>query len=62
MEKQEAAEYLGVSTRTLERLTASGRIKKGRALRKTRPVAVYDDMDLERLKSELESGRPPEVL
>ena len=61
MEKQEAAEYLGVSTRTLERLTASGRLKKGRALRKTRPVSVYDDKELERLKAELESGRPPEV-
>ena len=61
MEKKDAAEYLGVSTRTLERLTASGRLKKGRALRKTRPVSVYDDEELKRLKAELESGRPLEV-
>lgn len=61
MEKQDAAEYLGVSTRTLERLVASGRLKRGRALRKTRPVAVFEEKELERLKRELDSGRPPEV-
>ena len=61
MEKAEAAEFLGVSVRTLERLAAAGRLKKGRALRKTRPVVTYEQTDLERLRDELERGRPAEV-
>jgi hypothetical protein len=61
MEKQEAATFLGVSVRTLERLSATGKLTKGRALKKTRPVVVYDQKELERLKKELESARPVEV-
>lgn len=53
MDRKEAAEYLGVSLRTLDRLAAEGRIRKGRALKKTRPIVVFEESDLEALKSEL---------
>lgn len=61
MEKSQAAEFLGVSVRTLERFAASGRLTKGRALKKTRPVVVYDMAELERLREELNEARPTEV-
>lgn len=61
MEKKEAAEFLGVSTRTLERLATAGKLTKGRARKKTRPVVVYDKKELAALKKELESSRPSEV-
>ncbi len=55
MEKKEAAEFLGVSMRTLERLAASGRLTKGRARKKTRPVVVFDPHQLAELKKALSS-------
>jgi len=61
MEKKEAAEFLGVSTRTLERFATAGKLTKGRARKKTRPVVVYDKKELAALKKELESSRPSEV-
>ncbi len=61
MDKEQAAEYLGVSVRTLERLTASGKLKKGQAKGKTRPVVVYEKSELERVRKELEKSRPVEV-
>ena len=61
MDKRQAAEFLGVSVRTLERLVASGRLKQGKALKKTRPVVVYDDEELRGLKEELDAVRPAEV-
>lgn len=61
MEKSQAAEFLGVSVRTLERLAASGKLKQGKALKKTRPVVVYDEGELTRLKEELQATRPAEV-
>lgn len=61
MEKSQAAEFLGVSVRTLERFAASGRLTKGRALKKTRPVVVYDMAELERLREQLNEARPTEV-
>jgi len=61
MRKQEAAEFLGVSTRTIERLVAEGKLVQGRAKSKTRPVAVFDRAQLERLKSEIGSGEVREV-
>lgn len=54
--KEEAAQFLGVSSRALERYTASGRLAVGYAKGKTRSVAVYERVELERLKAEL--GRP----
>ncbi len=62
MEKQQAAEFLGVSIRTLERFAAKGRLTKGRARKKTRPVVVFDQAQLEGLKAELEAERPADVM
>jgi hypothetical protein len=61
MDKAAAAEYLGVSTRTIERFAATGRLSKGRAKGKTRPVVVFDNDELESLKKELQAARPTEV-
>ena len=56
MERKEAAEFLGVSLRTLDRLGAEGRLRKGKALRKTRPVVVFDAVELTELKAELSAN------
>jgi excisionase family DNA binding protein len=54
MNKQEAAEYLGVSPRQIERYTKENRIgvrfEKGR----TKPTPVYDEGELQRFKESLE--------
>jgi excisionase family DNA binding protein len=63
MNKKEAANFLGISERSLERHTAQKRI--GHTLRpgKTRPVLDYERDELERFKEELkaEVHRPAEV-
>jgi len=53
--KQEAAQFLEVSTRTLERLVADGRLTKKRERGKTRPRVVFDAEELSDLKTELSS-------
>lgn len=58
MEKAEAAEFLGVSGRTIDRLVASGRLTKGRKMGKTRPVATFEEGQLETLKQNLKLGKP----
>ncbi len=58
MNRREAADYLGVSVRTLERLASDGRIEKGRAVRKTRPAVDFSEDDLKRLKAELAERQP----
>jgi excisionase family DNA binding protein len=55
MNKKEAAEYLGVSTRAIERYTQKGLISVKYEGGKTRPVAVYDSDELDKLKEELET-------
>jgi len=54
MNKEQAAEYLGVSPRTLERYTNQGligcRYEKGT----TRKVPIYDDAELQRFKEKQE--------
>lgn len=58
VERVEAAEFLGVSVSTLDRFASQGRLTRGRARRKTRPVTTFDEGELSRLKAELaESGR-----
>lgn len=57
VDKSEAAKKLGVSTRTLERLVASGRLKKGRTLRNGRPVLDFSEAAVAKLKAELEDER-----
>jgi len=59
--KEQAAEHLGVSVRTLERLAAAGKLTKGRTKGKTRPTVTFDKQEVERLKKDLQSMRPVEV-
>ncbi len=61
MDKRQAANFLGVSTRTIERLVANGKLVQKRQKGKTRPVAVFSEADLKRVKSELDSARRVEV-
>jgi excisionase family DNA binding protein len=56
MNKSEAAEYLGISARSLERYTAQGRLSHTLKKGKTRPVLDYDESELERLKAELQAA------
>ena len=55
MNKQEAADYLGVSTRAIERYTQKGKLSVKYEGGKTRPIAVYDEEELSQLKEELNS-------
>jgi excisionase family DNA binding protein len=55
MNKKEAANYLGVSTRAIERYTSQGKLSVKYEKGKTRPVAIYDPEELEKLKEELET-------
>ena len=55
MNKEEAAQFLGVSVRALERYTKQSRISVRYERGRTRPVATYERDDLERLKAELEA-------
>lgn len=61
MERAEAAEFLGVSLSTLDRLASQGRLTRGRAKRKTRPVTVFDEEELRLLKEELQETKEPQV-
>ncbi len=54
MTKKEAAAFLGMSERTLERHTSQNRIGVRYEKGKTFDVAVYDRGELERFKTELE--------
>lgn len=53
MDRRQAAEFLGVSLRTLDRLVSKGRLSKGKALLKTRPIVVFRQEELTALKEEL---------
>ena len=55
MNKIEAAAFLGVSVRALERYTAQNRVAARYEKGKTRSVLVYDQGELERFKGELDS-------
>ena len=61
VERAEAANYLGVSISTLDRFASQGRLTRGRAKRKTRPVTVFSEAELTKLKGELEEARPKEA-
>ncbi|MBW4636291.1 MAG: helix-turn-helix domain-containing protein [Iphinoe sp. HA4291-MV1] len=54
MNKQEAADFLGVSVRALERYVQQGRISVRYEKGKTRPTAHFDSSELEVFKTELE--------
>ncbi len=53
MNKQQAADYLGVSVRAVERYTQQGKLSVHYEPGKTRPVAVYRDEELRPLKDEI---------
>jgi len=53
MNKQQAAELLGVSVRALERYVQQGRISVKYHKGKTRPTANFDSSELEIFKEEL---------
>ena len=55
MNKKEAANYLGVSTRAIERYTSQGKLSVKYEKGKTRPIAIYDQKELKKLKEELET-------
>ncbi|MBD2169580.1 hypothetical protein H6G04_35075 [Calothrix membranacea FACHB-236] len=54
MNKQEAADYLGVSDRALERYVQQGKISVKYEKDKTRSTANFDPKELETFKAELE--------
>lgn len=60
MNKQQAAEFLGVSIRALERYTQQGKVSVRYQQGKTRPVAVYDEQELKAFKKELQSNLYPQ--
>jgi hypothetical protein len=53
MDKEQAAKFLGVSVRTLQRHTAAGRISAKYSHGDRGPQAEYDRAELERFKREL---------
>jgi excisionase family DNA binding protein len=57
--KAEAAEFLGVGIRAVERYSEQGRLTVRYEKGKTRPVAVYDDKELQTLKEELKANIDP---
>jgi hypothetical protein len=55
LNKQQAAEFLGVNVRTLERYTQSGKIGSSYEKGKTRSVVVYDEEELRAFKAAQET-------
>jgi len=58
MTKQEAAAYLGISERSVENWRDKGHLIQTLVPGKTRPVAMYDDSEVETLRQYLESRKP----
>lgn len=50
MDKKQAADYLGISTRTLERYVSEGKIQATLEPGKTRPTLSFNQSDLDRFK------------
>lgn len=57
MDRREAAQFLGVSLRTLDRLSAKHHLTKGRVQMRTRPAVVFVRAEIEALKAALDIGR-----
>lgn len=57
MNKKEAAAYLGISTRQLENYARQGRLSVRKEKGRTGDIAIYDDEELSRLKTELDAKR-----
>src|SRR5829696_6843563 len=61
MNKKEAADFLGVSTRAIERYAAKGKISAIYTKNKTgQSLAEFNDEDLKRLKEELQQAPYPQ--
>jgi excisionase family DNA binding protein len=58
--KKEAADYLEVSERAIERYTAKGKLNVTYEKGRTGTVAIYDDKELAKLKTEMENPPAPE--
>ena len=58
--KQEAADFLGVSTRAIESYAARGRLSVTYTKGRRGQIAVFDDTELEKLKDELTQPTFPE--
>jgi excisionase family DNA binding protein len=56
MNKKEAADYLKVSTRAIERYTSKGRLTPSYEPGRTGPAPVYDRAQLDDLRREMESA------
>lgn len=50
--KQEAADFLGVSPRTIEAYVSKGKLTPGRAKGKRGDINVYDETELQKLRDE----------
>ena len=59
MDKKQAADFLGISTRTLERYTTQGKIGVTYRQGKTAAEAIYDDEELRLFKESLENKTFP---
>ncbi len=59
MNKKEAAEYLGISSRQIENYAKQSKLSVRKERGKTGDIAVYDERELKRLKAELDSKRAP---
>lgn len=57
LKKKEAAALLGISTRQLENYARAGRITVRKERGKTGDISVYDEGEIQQLKSELEAKR-----
>jgi excisionase family DNA binding protein len=62
MNKQEAADYLDVSTRAIERYTAKGRLTPAYEKGRTGLAPVYDKAQLDELKKEMDTPSPRPVV
>lgn len=57
LKKKEAAALLGISTRQLENYARQGRITVRKERGKTGDISVYDEVEINQLKSELDAKR-----
>lgn len=60
MNKKQAAEYLSVSERAIERYTAKGKLHVTYEKGKTGTIAIYDEAELKTLKSEMKNPPAPQ--
>jgi excisionase family DNA binding protein len=63
MNKQEAADYLGVSTKTIERYVQKGELPAKYVQGKTRKTVIFEKEDLDSLKEKIEGTiHSPQVI